>query len=80
MKRPARFGRISHASERIRRRIGLSLFEPEHHVVVEPAEPGQLQELRPRHLEDEGRDAHADHLGERQRRHGAEPEAVRQHP
>jgi hypothetical protein len=24
MKRPARFGRISHASERIRRRIGLS--------------------------------------------------------
>ena len=55
-------------------------FQPHQHVLVEPAEPGELQQLRPRQLEDEGGDAHAHHLGERERRHGAEPEAARQQP
>src|SRR5262245_1329638 len=31
--------------------------EPRHHALVEPAEPGKLQQLRPRQVEDEGGDA-----------------------
>ncbi len=55
-------------------------FEPDQHVLVEPAKPPQLQEFRPRQLEDEGGDAHAHHLGKTERSHGAEPEAARQQP
>ncbi len=54
--------------------------EPCEHMRVEPAEPGQLQQLRPGHVENKRGDAHAQHLGKRERPHGAEPGAARQHP
>ena len=61
-RRPAS-ARTCAASVLIRRLIGstrpMRPGEPHQHVVVEPAEPGELQQLRPRQLEDEGGDAEA---------------------
>jgi hypothetical protein len=46
--------------------------EPCDHALVEPPEPFQLQQLRPRQVEDERRHAETHHLGERE--HAEHPE------
>jgi hypothetical protein len=51
-----------------------------HDPLVEAAKPFQLQQLRPCQIENEGGDAEAHHLGQREHPDGAEPVAVRQHP
>ena len=54
--------------------------EPRQHVLVEPAEPGQLQQLGLGHLEHEGGDGDADELGQHQDDAGGDPLLVRQQP